>query len=132
MNLECVCINNNFDIKKKIVQKGGSAVFKNWKQLVPSLTETEFLDNLEWLCSDPGVMVEGRWIATREIGLTPAGIVHLQRTREGCLTYFRYMNGRLWYGASFRVPLTDKDASKYGVSEMNMVYKISLSPYDRV
>ena len=56
---------SGFEIKKKIVQEGGSRIFKNWNA-VSGITEEEFLEALEWVCDDPNA---DDGLLTREIGL---------------------------------------------------------------
>ena len=58
--------NHFFETKKKIVLAGESRIFNNWKEH-STITREEFLEALEWVCSDP-LKEDGRM--TREIGLT--------------------------------------------------------------
>ena len=63
--------NHFFETKKKIVLAGESRIFNNWKEH-STITREEFLEALEWVCSDP-LKEDGRM--TREIGLTPTRII---------------------------------------------------------
>lgn len=65
---------NNFCIKKRIVQSGGSSIFENWKQH-SSITMDDFLEALEWVCGDQFDENNRR---TRWIGLEPDRIVKLK------------------------------------------------------
>lgn len=127
-----------YEIKEKIVRKGESKIFANWKELVPALTEDEFLENLRWVCDDPCENGDGTGRLTREIGLTKDGIVHLWRA-NGLITVFRRKDGSLWSGDVFTVPFTekfiknaDKHKKQYGCETIDILYKIGLSARDRV
>ena len=56
--------------KEKTVKAGESKIFSDWKRLVPTLTEDEFLVNLRWVCEDMCENGDGTGRLTREIGLT--------------------------------------------------------------
>ena len=43
---------NNFEIKKRIVEEGNSKVFKEWASRA-GITEEEFIEGIRWLCEDP-------------------------------------------------------------------------------
>lgn len=122
-----------FDVKKKIVLSGESKVFAEWQKFVPTLTEQEFIKNLEWLCSDP-LDEQGR--LTRRIGLTPQGIVHLKSLNGLVTSFVMYPeNGErvvpTWNGAHFRVPCDNPNyADKDGM--ISQFFKIYLSARDRV
>ena len=66
--------NHFFETKKKIVLAGESRIFNNWKEH-STITREEFLEALEWVCSDP-LKEDGRM--TREIGLTPTRIIRTE------------------------------------------------------
>lgn len=59
--------NEKFHLKRKIelVKNGQSKVFENWKEY-GLITEDEFIEALNWLCSDP---LTGDGNLTREIAL---------------------------------------------------------------
>lgn len=123
----------NFDIKKKIVLSGDSKVFTEWQKFVPTLTEQEFISNLEWLCNDPQDEL-GR--LTRRIGLTPQGIVHLKSFNGIITTFAIYPDKKgeivpTWSGAFFRVPCDNPNyADKDGMT--SQFFKIYISARDRV
>lgn len=133
---------NSIEIKRKIVQSGGSKIYKDWQELVPSLTQDDFVEALEWVCEDAGENGNGTGKLTREIGLTPTGIVRIKRVNGLTTTMYRLDNGKLWSGATFNVPCTEKfvkDAEKaiengYADADGNIKlnYKLSLSAADRV
>ena len=98
--------NHFFETKKKIVLAGESRIFNNWKEH-STITREEFLEALEWVCSDP-LKEDGRM--TREIGLTPTRIIKLHRCYgvDGICTFYcdwKFQNGksygRLWNGEIF-------------------------------
>lgn len=101
--------NHFFETKKKIVLAGESRIFNNWKEH-STITREEFLEALEWVCSDP-LKEDGRM--TREIGLTPTRIIKLHRCYgvDGICTFYcdwKFQNGksygRLWNGEFFEKP----------------------------
>ena len=103
-------------MEKTFIFNPNSQIFQNWKDH-STITEEEFVSALKWLHGDPRDE-QGRM--TREIGLTPTGILRLNRayTDQG-LCYF-YHDGELWNGEHFT---TDGE---------NLVtfHKITLSPED--
>lgn len=120
---------NNFEIKKKIVLTGASKVFKNWSEH-STITKEDFLEALEWVCADE-LNENGKM--TREIGLTPDGIVKLTRGygKEGVCSF--YLDGQLWSGATWtREPETEMEKKFFGNMMMSEIHKISLSCKDRV
>lgn len=121
-------MNNNFEIKQKIVLAGDSKVFKNWQTLLPNLTEEMFLKAVKWVCEDPAK--DGEKL-TREIGLMKTGIVQLHRHLENTLTVIRHEDGKLWEGDFFRVPCNNPEyADEDGM--ISEVMKLSLSARDHV
>lgn len=125
----------NFEIKRRLVVEDKSKIFTAWKELVPSITKEDFIENLEWLCNDPREYGNGEGRLTREIGLTTKGIVHLTRQNEWLTTFYREDNKELWGGDFFTVK-GDEKAVKMGLADKNgMVFvrrKISLSAEDRI
>lgn len=126
---------HNFEIKKRLVEEGESKIFSAWKNLVPSLTEKEFIANLQWLCSDKRENGDGTGRLTREIGLTSQGIVHLTRQNDWLTSFYREDTKELWSGDFFRVKADEKAinlgyADKDGMITQNA--KISLCAEDRV
>ena len=93
-----------------------SKIFRSWREH-STITEAEFVEALGWLHDDPR---DEKGRMTREIGLTPAGIIRLNRsyTDQG-LCYF-YHNGELWNGEHFT---TDGE-------NLKTFHKITLSPED--
>jgi hypothetical protein len=118
---------NNFEAKAKIVNAGNSKVLKNWMEH-SSITPADFLDALRWVCED-SLDENGR--STREIGLTPDGIVKLSRVYNafGMCTFFH--NGNVWDGALFARTATEKERRFYGETVLER-HKITLSCKDRV
>lgn len=130
-------IKHNFDVKKKLVLNGQSRIFNNWSEH-STITTEEFLENLEWVCDDPMQKVElkdGHTIErmTREIGLTPTGIVRLQRVNDahGDFVGFYRQDGRLWGGEIFERPCTEAEEPFYG-NTTEELHKISISCRDRI
>lgn len=119
-----------FDAKKKIIMSGNSTVFASWKKLLPNLTEEMFAEAVKWVCDDPAVQSGGK--LTREIGLTKAGIMKLNRHNlKNGMTEIRHENGKLWTGDSFRVPCSNPDfADEDGMISERV--KLSLSARDHV
>lgn len=121
---------NDFEIKAKIVGAGNSKVFNEWCKY-SDITKADFLAALEWLCADP-MNADGKM--TREIGLSPSGIVKLTRCygKDGLCSF--YKDGALWNGERFeRQPKSEKElrfADKNGV--ISEIHMISLSCKDRV
>lgn len=130
-------INHNFDIKKKLVLNGQSRIFNNWSEH-STITTEEFLENLEWVCNDPMQKVElkdGHTIErmTREIGLTPTGIVRLQRVNDahGDFVGFYRQDGRLWEGEIFERSCTEAEKPFYG-NTTEELHKIAISCRDHI
>ena len=63
-----------YELKKKIVRSGGSQVFNEWQKYA-SISESDFLEALEWVCGDAFDLENRR---TRYIGLEPNRIVKLK------------------------------------------------------
>lgn len=96
---------SNFNIKKKIVENGNSRIFKEWCMVLPTLTKEEFLENLRWVCDDPTTDGKRTGKVTRDIGLTPNGIVHINRSIDVWYTVlYRADTHELWNGCYFHVP----------------------------
>ena len=92
--------------EKTFIFNPNSQIFQNWKEH-STITEEEFAEALGWLHDDPRDE-QGRM--TREIGLSPTGILRLTRayTDQG-LCYF-YHEGKLWSGEHFSTPCrTEKE-----------------------
>lgn len=127
----------HYEVKKRLVQEGKSTVLTAWKELVPSLTEEEFLKNLEWLCADPRENGDGKTgRLTREIGLTSQGIVHLTRHNDWLTSFYRDDTNELWTGDFFKIAADKNKAVKIGYADTDGMItqhaKISLSAEDRV
>lgn len=119
---------NNFDIKKRLVLEGRSQIFKNWAEH-SNITAEEFLENLKWVCDDP---LDEKGLMTREIGLTPTGIVKLQRVNSTLLGFEGfYLDGMHWGGASFERQSTEAEKPFYG-DTIKEWEKISLSCKDKI
>ena len=126
---------HNFENKKRLVEEGKSKIFSAWKNLVPSLAEEEFIENLRWLCNDKRENGDGTGRLTREIGLTSQGIVHLTRQNDWLTSFYREDTKELWSGDFFRVK-ADEKAIKMGYADKDDMttvnVKISLCAEDRV
>ena len=121
---------NNFEIKKRIVLSGNSRIFNDWSEH-SSITMEEFIEALEWVCNDP---LNGQGKMTREIGLSPTGIVKLFRAnREDGLCFF-YKDGELWGGEVFtRKPTTEKEKKFCDDNGLlSELHKICISCKDKV
>ena len=102
--------------EKTFIFNTNSKIFKNWCEH-STITEDEFVEALGWLHDDPRDE-QGRM--TREIGLTPTGILRLTRAyTDNGLCYF-YYDGELWNGEHFT---TDGE-------NLKTFHKITLSPED--
>ena len=103
-------------MEKTFTFNPNSKIFQNWKEH-SAITEEEFVEALGWL-RDDSYDNQGRM--TREIGLTPTGILRLTRayTDQG-LCYFCH-DGELWNGEHFT---TDGE-------NLGTFHKITLSPED--
>lgn len=102
--------------EKTFIFNTNSKIFRSWQEH-STITEAEFVEALNWL-HDDSLDEQGRM--TREIGLTPTGILRLTRTYTNDGRCYFYHNGELWDGEHFT---TDGE---------NLVtfHKISLSPED--
>ena len=131
--------NHFFETKKKIVLTGESCIFNNWKEH-STITREEFLEAIEWVCSDP-LKEDGRM--TREIGLTPTGIIKLHRCYglDGICTFYcdwKFQNGKsyrkLWNGEFFERPCKNEKERLYSLNGKTVRehHKICLSCRDRV
>lgn len=129
----------NYETKKKVVMNDKSEVYQNWKQLVPSLTKEEFLENLKWVCEDPGDPDRAH---TREIGLERNGIVKLERVRVYVnpdmyllRTLQRAPLGQRewwWNGDIFRVPATDEEREFFGEDITTIQATLCISRSSRI
>lgn len=121
----------NFEICKKIVDAGNSKVFENWKALAP-ITKGDFLEALRWICEDPETGGATGDKMTREVGLTPKGVIKLNRAYgidDTCAFYDQ--DGSRWEGAVFHVPCDNQDfADGDGMYAANLV--LSVSCRDRI
>lgn len=121
----------NFETCKKIVEAGSSKVFENWKALAP-ITKEDFLDALKWICKDPEDGGANGDKMTREVGLTPNGIVKLKRAYgidDTCAFYKQ--DGRRWEGAVFYVPCDNPDFAD-GDGKVATNLTLSVSCRDRI
>ena len=115
-------------MEKSFIFNPNSQIFQNWKSH-STITEEEFVSALKWLHGDPRDE-QGRM--TREIGLSPTGILRLTRayTDQG-LCYF-YNNGELWNGEHFTTPCRTEKEKRFSADGENLItlHKITLSPED--
>lgn len=91
----------------------------------------EFSKDLEQLCKLKDSYIVERM--TREIGLTPTGIVRLRRVNDahGNFVGFYRQDGRLWGGAIFERPTTEEEKPLYG-DTVKGCQKICLSCRDSI
>lgn len=105
-----------------------SKIFRSWQEN-SNITETEFVEALGWLHDDPRDE-SGRM--TREIGLSPTGILRLTRsyTDDGRCCF--YHNGELWNGEHFSIPCRTEKEKRFSTDGENLItfHKITLSPDD--
>lgn len=106
---------------------GNSRVFKDWAAR-STITADEFLENLEWVCNDP---LDEKGRMTRDIGLTPTGIVKLQRVYDAHGLVSFYLGKERWDGAFFERPAIENERPLYG-DIIREHQKIGLSCKDRV
>ena len=114
--------------EKTFIFNPNSKIFKNWCEH-STITEAEFVEALGWLHDDPRDE-QGRM--TREIGLSPTGILRLTRTyTNGGRCYF-YHNGELWNGEHFTTPCRNEKERAFSADGENLItlHKITLSPED--
>lgn len=119
---------NNYEAKEKIVNAGESKILKNWMEH-STITAQDFLTALEWVCNDP---LDDKGRMTREIGLTPTGIVKLDRVYNASGVCGFYHNGKLWDGEWFERPASNNKESQFYGATLTERHKISLSCKDRV
>ena len=121
---------HNFNIKKKLIEENHSKVFENWSEH-STITKEDFITALEWLCNDP-LTADGR--VTREIGLTPTGIVKLARkyNTEGLSAL--YENGKLWSGEIFIRPCENEHERTFSFDGKNIKerHEISISCREQI
>ena len=115
-------------MEKAFIFNPNSKIFQNWKEH-STITETEFVEALSWLHDDPR---DEKGRMTREIGLTPTGILRLNRayTDQG-LCYF-YHDGKIWNGEHFSTPCRNEKEKRFSADGENLItlHKITLSPED--
>ena len=114
--------------EKTYIFNSNSKIFRSWQEH-STITEEEFVSALKWLHGDPR---DERGRMTREIGLTPTGILRLTRAyTDNGLCYF-YNNGELWNGEHFTTPCRNEREKRFSADGENLVtfHKISLSPED--
>ena len=114
--------------EKTFIFNSNSKIFLNWCEH-STITEEEFVSALKWLHGDPRDE-QGRM--TREIGLTPTGILRLTRAyTDNGLCYF-YHNGELWNGEHFTTPCRNEKERAFSADGENLItlHKITLSPED--
>ena len=115
-------------MEKSFIFNPNSKIFRSWQEH-STITEEEFVEALGWLHDDPRDE-QGRM--TREIGLTPTGILRLTRAyTDNGLCYF-YHNGELWNGEHFTTPCRTEKEKRFSADGENLItlHKITLSPED--
>ena len=105
-----------------------SKIFRSWQEH-STITEAEFVEALRWLHDDPRDE-QGRM--TREIGLTPTGILRLTRTYTNDGRCYFYHNGELWNGEHFSTPCRTEKEKRFSADGENLTtfHKITMSPED--
>ena len=86
-------------------------ILNRWKTH-STVTDDEFLEGVKWILEDP---FDERNRLTREIALSPTGIVYLDRIyddRRGMMVFSH--NGETWFGEHFEVETSGKDRKMYG------------------
>lgn len=118
----------DYSVVEKIVKSGNSKVFDNWREHA-TITEAEFLEALKYLSEDP---LDERGRLTREVGLTPQGIIYLDRVYDnGADICVFYHDGFVWDGALFEMKTSEREKEAYGDSVITN-FKISLSAWDKI
>lgn len=114
--------------EKTFIFNSNSKIFLSWCEH-STITEAEFVEALGWLHDDPR---DEKGRMTREIGLTPTGILRLTRayTYDG-RCYF-YNNGELWNGEHFSTPCRNDKERAFSADGENLItfHKISMSQED--
>lgn len=121
---------NAFAHKKRIVLEGKSKTLKDW-QAHSTITSSDFIDALEWLCSDP---LDDKGHMTREIALTPTSIKKLRRCsyKNGDFAgFYDWETGELWGGEFFRDPVPEHQRLAYG-DYVELIHKVRISCRDRI
>lgn len=128
-------MNRNFEIKKKIVLAGNSAVFNAWSKLAP-ITTDEFIAALEWLCEDT---LNERGQCTRDIALAPTGIKRLYRHHYEDGSFAGWVDSadtsiapRRWEGETFHQELNDHDKKMWGLGTMPVRRVLTITAKDHV
>ena len=114
--------------EKTFIFNSNSRIFLNWCEH-STITEEEFVEALGWLHGDPR---DDQGRMTREIGLTPTGILRLTRAyTDNGLCYFSN-NGELWNGEHFSTPCRTEKEKRFSADGESIVTfrKITLSPDD--
>lgn len=115
-------LDKTYQIKMKILKNGDSKLLKDW-QRYSSITEDQFADAIKWICEDP----------KNYAALTSTGWEKIRRVDDANgMSTFRYLNGFLWSGAGFTIPLTEKEQEFYGDSCRKVFQKIAISASDRI
>lgn len=133
---------NGFETKKRLILEDKSEVFKNWAEH-SNITKDDFISSLEWVCDDP---LDEMGRMTREVGLTPEGIIKLNRTYtttnidaygqpvDWLVAFYRQDTKELWGGEMFtRKPTNEHE--KMFVNDDGLIeemHKISLNCKDRI
>lgn len=91
--------NKLYSLKEKIVKRGESKTFDNWKKFA-NITEFDFLEGLKWLCDDP-LTEDGK--LTRQLGchIGTHRVVKLKRVYgpECLCSFYEVETGKLWGGS---------------------------------
>lgn len=115
-------------MEKDFIFNPNSKIFRRWQEH-STITEDEFVAAIRWLHDDPR---DERGRMTREIGLSPTGILRLTRAyTDNGLCYF-YHEGKIWSGEHFSTPCTTEKERAFSADGENLItfHKITLSPED--
>ena len=114
--------------EKTFIFNSNSKIFLNWCEH-STITEAEFASALKWLHGDPR---DDQGRMTREIGLSPTGILRLTRTYTNDGRCYFYHGGELWNGEHFSTPCRTEKEKRFSADGESIVafHKITLSPED--
>lgn len=110
------------------VKSGECQILNVWKTL-STVTDDDFLKGVEWILKDP---LDERNRLTREMALSPTGIVYLDRIYDdwhGMMVFSH--NGQTWKGELFEVETEEKDKKMYGNTFMRS-FELRLNAKDPI
>lgn len=110
------------------VKSGECQILNVWKTH-STVTDDDFLKGVEWILKDP---FDERNRLTREIALSPTGIVYLDRIYDdwhGMMVFSH--NGQTWKGELFEVETEEKYKKMYGDTFMRS-FELRLNAKDPI